>query len=46
MLVAAEKGQRELVELLLERGADLRIKTKEGKSAIELGNIKIIETLE
>ena len=40
MTTASEKGLSKLVELLLERGADLRIKTKEGKSAIDLGNIK------
>ena len=45
MLVAAGNGQRELVELLLETGADLGNKTKFGKSAIDLGNIKISETL-
>ena len=43
MLVATENGHRELVELLLERGADIRIKTNEGKSAIDLGIIKISE---
>ena len=44
MSVASQKGLREMVELLFERGAGLGIKTKEGKSVTDLGTIKISET--
>jgi ankyrin repeat protein len=36
MLRAAEKGHEAVVRLLLEKGADLNAKTRDGKTALHL----------
>lgn len=44
MTLASRSGQNEIVELLLQLGADWNINTNNGKAVIDLGILRTIDT--